>query len=64
MISILSKSFTSSIYDIVFLALIVFFVISVLMWIALPIVLFSIRNEIKRLNKTMHDYVSKKNSDT
>ncbi len=64
MISILSKSLTSSIYDIVFLALIVFLVISVLMWIALPIVLFSIRNEIKRLNETIHDYVSKKNSDT
>jgi|YelNatPaOPRAMG01_1025707.scaffolds.fasta_scaffold05518_10 ABC-type Na+ efflux pump permease subunit len=59
MISILTKSFTSSVYDIFFLVLIVFLCVSFLMWIALPIVLFSMRNELKKLNQTLKDYISK-----
>ncbi|WP_086033851.1 hypothetical protein [Desulfurella amilsii] len=63
MISVLTKSFTSSMYDIFFLALIVFLTVSFLMWIALPIVLFSMRNELKKLNQTLKDYVSKINNE-
>jgi hypothetical protein len=59
MISILTKSFTSSVYDIFFLVLIVFLCVIFLMWIALPIVLFSMRNELKKLNQTLKDYISK-----
>jgi|GEM_PF-3248028 len=59
MISVLTKSFTSSVYDIFFLVLIVFLCVSFLMWIALPIVLFSMRNELKKLNQTLKDYISK-----
>ncbi|OSS41607.1 hypothetical protein DESAMIL20_1160 [Desulfurella amilsii] len=33
------------------------------MWIALPIVLFSMRNELKKLNQTLKDYVSKINNE-
>jgi hypothetical protein len=29
------------------------------MWIALPIVIFLMRNELKKLNQTLKDYVSK-----
>lgn len=59
MISIIGKSFTSTIYDIFIIVLIVFFIVSVFMWIALPIILFSIRNELKKLNKIIQDYVPK-----
>jgi predicted PurR-regulated permease PerM len=59
MISVLTKSFTSSVYDIFFLVLIVFLCVSFLMWIALPIILLSIRNEVKKLNQTLKDYVTK-----
>jgi len=59
MISTLTQSFTSSVYDIFFLALIVFLCVSFLMWIALPIVLFSMRNELKKLNQTLKEYISK-----
>ncbi|MGE4546705.1 MAG: hypothetical protein AB7E28_02915 [Desulfurella sp.] len=59
MISVLTRSFTSSVYDIFFLALIVFLCLSFLMWIALPIVIFLMRNELKKLNQTLKDYVSK-----
>ncbi|MGB9755557.1 MAG: hypothetical protein ACPLXO_01625 [Desulfurella sp.] len=59
MISIISKSFTSTIYDVFILVLIVFLTASIFMWIALPMVLFSIRNEIKKLNQAIQDYVSK-----
>jgi len=59
MISVLTKSFTSSVYDIFFIALIVFLCLSFLMWISLPIVIFLIRNELKKLNQTLKDYVSK-----
>lgn len=59
MISIIGKSFTSTIYDIFIIALILFFIVSVFMWVALPIILFSIRNELKKLNEVIQDYVSK-----
>lgn len=59
MISILSKSLTSSVYDIFLLALIVFLCVGFLMWLALPFVLVSMRNELKKLNQTLKDHISK-----
>ncbi|PMP62959.1 hypothetical protein [Desulfurella multipotens] len=64
MISILSKSFTSTIYDVFFVIIIVFLSVSILMWVALPIVLLSIRNELKRLNQTIKDYIYKRDIGT
>ncbi|WP_291492704.1 hypothetical protein [Desulfurella sp.] len=64
MIYVLSKSFTSTIYDVFILVLIVFLTASIFMWIALPMVLFSIRNELKRLNQIIKDYTTKKDIGT
>ncbi|AHF97749.1 MAG: hypothetical protein ACPLW6_01825 [Desulfurella sp.] len=64
MISILSKSFTSTIYDVFFVIIIVFLSVSIVMWVALPIVLLSIRNELKRLNQTIKDYIYKRDIGT
>jgi len=64
MIYVLSKSFTSTVYDVIFIVIIVFLGVSIVMWIALPIVLFSIRNELKRLNQIIKDYTTKKDIGT
>ncbi len=59
MISILSKSLTSTVYDVLYIIVIIFLFVSIVMWVALPIVLLSIRNELKKLHQTIRDYISK-----